>query len=577
MSKAKLNEYVCFIKASLASKRKLITSGIVISVGIFILNAILEMSIESTIPLVTVVMYFVVIISTFQDFNFLHRREEIAYYLGKPTTLWSLVKKNLITNLIIWVSVYGFLLLFSLIWVDYYVQIYFFDSLLSIGHFVLLYIFAVVLASVLATSLLSTLLTSIVLVGMPFILTQILSSHVNLVTQYVQGFVGLKHYFDVVEHVASRVYVISAHDFSYSFLLEQLVYLGVIFAITFISLKYSCRWRKNENESRGFVFGQVQTLLTIIVSSFFAVIISSTVAVGIGKVVSAYTVYVIIFFLVYFTATMILDLRFKITSAMVKMASVSVVTIVMFLALLNTYFVVAAHKVPNTDDVTSVTISTYNNSYGLLTSPGLVLTEKDDIEKAINLHRSVIESRYKSVNLRGAIIEFHYNVRMGLDVTRTFGGANYGSYLEEDKGIKDSFKEFREDDTINKKLAQEMLSTPKGFELDTLTINDIKNSTKYSSIDFEEFKAIMLNDLAEYIHDYAEISDISRRPDYYYYYGNKGEYSAGVTYFSEIDNQDLTPSYRVIINFESGNGSQLQKTFILMEGYFEDLIKYIEK
>jgi len=515
MSKKIIKDYFCYTKNAIISKMKLLLSGAVIAFGLAAMLLITSSWVEPAITFASFVMFCIVILSTFMDFTFLHKREEINYYLAKPTTLWGLVKKNLFANLVLWFIVtVVFVSLGVLFTGDDFGIRSILNVILAFSNLTLLLILSIALASLLTTSVLSSLLASMVVFALPLIMTVMLSTHVNLVLLNTIGFAGNTITQDLTGFLMEKLYVIDLYrmfdyrtvaiDFGY--LLNRTFFFIATMAVLYAGLRVVSKSRRNENTSQGFSFDFVQTFLTITVAAFFSGLVAFGFGGGIIDQFSTYITYAIGFYLVYFVATMVLDLSFKITKKMVKTSTISIIIVIVLVIALNSYTDSIGTKLPRVESVEAVEVSTYSG-YELFHDDGVTYSDSEDIQIVYALHKIIVENKSSHLGTY-KIVGFRYDKEFGMSFSRSFKDESH-YYSEEalPKNVSNVIEVIRNDESMVNAIVDAILKTPDSMTLSSVTYHGDRSSI-FKEDDIEGFLIFLKDDLIQKVANEATLEEI---------------------------------------------------------------------
>jgi len=576
MNKDTIKQYLDFTKDNLRSKKNIFLISLLTTISItFISSTLNDVGNLLTIYRNSFITVFGIssVIALMLDFSFVFSKEEINYYLGKPTTLYSITMKKIFANL-----TYVFLLSLSMIPIFVIAEYVALARFGSLWNFYLTYIYsimilysAIVIGFLISSSLISGILASIVVYFLPLIVLSILDTYTLTITSKIYG-----SSYDITRFEGfdkSMDYFYRGEVFGKS-ITHPLHILNMIFValVLYFIIRVITKKRNNEINNSGIVFYGLQNFLTVSLCVMFAGNVYSTFNYENTHInyLSKAIVYILIFFLVHFVATIILNKSLKVTKRMIFQATSSLLVVLLLCFGIYGFSTLSLIKLPKANKIAYVEVmSDEGTDYGNGIHGGVVLTEEEDIQKIIDLNEKILISKYQQPNGR-IIFKYVYKGENPKIVYRSFQKARFHTgTIDDSKNLNYHLElgDFREEvsEIINDESIIEAILDNLVIDYDSETYSFQTNYLYLRSqlnyeVDFnKELNEIFRAEVKTYIKENGNFYDIT------------SGISTGNTIFGEI----RVDSTRLKIRFKTGQKYYF-RLFRLVDGYFDKTIKYIE-
>jgi len=279
-------------------------------------------------------------------------------------------------------------------------------------------------------------------------------------------------------------------------------------------------------------------------------------------------VYILVFYLVYFVATIVLNKTLKITKNIIFKATKSLVVVVTICFCIYAFFSLQIYRIPSAEKLAYVEINS-DMGFDYVTSlyGGLVITNQDDIQKVIDLNKKILKSKY-SQNDGRIVFKYVYKGENPKVLIRSFqqrllvtveDSENLNYHLTEGE-FSDDVKGLTSDESFIEAILDTLVIDydSEYYTLETSYLHNKKDKLNYQVPYTEEFNKIFREEAKIYIQEHGTFYDISN------------SITSGDSLFGEF-NVDTT---RLRIRFS--NVRSYSRQFRLVDGYFDKTINYIK-
>ncbi|QSX05166.1 hypothetical protein JYG23_10785 [Sedimentibacter sp. zth1] len=385
----------------------------------------------------------IVIISTFGDFSFLHRKNKVAYYLSKPVSLMNIVNTKILVNIAFCIISFVSILVISSVSCTLIGKLDFLsfsekvlDVVLKPFSWTLIYIFFIALSSVITGNTIVAVLTSVFNYFIPLIFSFVLLFIFNIINTSVKGINIIIIIEEIIEKIMhlDKIYFLNISSESI-FLVTYYMRIAITSIIAYSFIYIAVRRRKNEYTGQNIVLKGYKYFLALFVSLITPMLFS--VVIPDQSFLTLNITLITLSTLTYYVFISILNKSFKFFKGAVKVFVPFILTIVILMCTFSGIVKQKSEFIPNKEDIAAVyignslhvennifestnrkTVDIYNQTLDKVKKHKdvILLDQSDSIQKIINFHDFLINE-----NNEGYMdLYFIYYLKNGTSIKRYY-------------------------------------------------------------------------------------------------------------------------------------------------------------